>query len=125
MASKPVRHLTGLVFASLLFTAPALADDCPIWVEVREIDVVDGQTLHVTETNGDEWVVTTRTNCPGLRRNEGIAFGPDGSRECMKPGDILHIGSGFICTIGEVTAVDEEDDADDEQAANSDTTEEG
>lgn len=124
MASKTASQLSGLVFASIMFASPVFANDCPIWVEVREIDVVDGRTLHVTETNGDEWVVTTRGNCPGLRRNNGIAFGPDGSRECMKPGDILHIGSGFICTIGEVTSAEQDGEGDDEQAATPDATNE-
>jgi len=113
------RVLAAAVIASVLTAVPALAEDaCLRLNEVRSMDVLDNQTLVVTDRQDNAYTVRTSNVCAGLNSSgQQLTFRPISTAMCLRPGDGISYslpgepvsaeirGGGLqqTCNIGSVT----------------------
>jgi hypothetical protein len=83
------RVLAAALAASALMTVPAMAQDaCLRLNDVRSMDVVDNQTLMVTDRQDNAYTVRTSNVCVGLHSSgQQLTFRPVSTAMCLRPGD--------------------------------------
>ncbi len=84
--------LAAAVFASALTALPALAADdvCLRLNDVRGTEVVDNQTLLLTDRQDNEYTVRMTGACVGLHTaGQNLTFRPLSELSCLRQGDTV------------------------------------